>query len=163
MISIIEKTQSSPIQNYLLPSLSWIIASYWNVKITNNIVWQRESLKQQIFTIASFSGTWKIRGSAWYTLFVHARSLLGNLHTIRYTNNALTNSPFQPVDKPYCRVMLSVKYIRQLLVYHLVQGDRWTLQAKSWVFSLLPRHCFNEAWSYGRHLLHQRNQPTNQG
>ena len=27
---------------------------------------------------------------AWYTLFTHAQSLLANLHTIRYTNHALT-------------------------------------------------------------------------
>ena len=40
--------------------------------------------------VASFPGTRKIGGSAWYTLFAHARSLLGNLHTIRYTNHALT-------------------------------------------------------------------------
>ena len=32
----------------------------------------------------------KIEGSAWYTLFANVRSLLGNLHTIRYTNHALT-------------------------------------------------------------------------
>ena len=35
-------------------------------------------------------GAQKIGGSAWYTLFAHAQSLLGNLHTIRYTNHALT-------------------------------------------------------------------------
>ena len=40
--------------------------------------------------IASLPSARKIEGSAWYTLFAHARSLLGNLHTIRYTNYALT-------------------------------------------------------------------------
>ena len=40
--------------------------------------------------IASFPGSQRIGGSAWYTLFAHARSVLGNLHTICYTNHALT-------------------------------------------------------------------------
>ena len=38
--------------------------------------------------IASFQGIRKIGESAWYTLFMHARSLLGNLHTVCYTNHA---------------------------------------------------------------------------
>ena len=42
------------------------------------------------FTLASFPGARKIGESAWYTLFVHVRSLFGNLHTIHYTNHALT-------------------------------------------------------------------------
>ena len=43
-----------------------------------------------VANIASFPGARKIGGSTWYTLFTHARSLLGNLHTICYTNHALT-------------------------------------------------------------------------
>ena len=40
--------------------------------------------------LASFPGARKIGGSAWYTLFAHAQSLHGNLHTTRYTKHALT-------------------------------------------------------------------------
>ena len=39
--------------------------------------------------LASFPGTRKIGGSAWYTLFAHASSLFGNLHTVHYTNHGL--------------------------------------------------------------------------
>ena len=60
--------------------------------------------------LASFQGTRKMGGSAWYTLLAHAQSLLGNLHTIRYTNHALTVYVSIPADKLYCRVMVSEKH-----------------------------------------------------
>ena len=43
-----------------------------------------------LYRIALFPGTRIIGGCAWYTLFVHAWSLLGNLHTICYTKHTLT-------------------------------------------------------------------------
>ena len=46
--------------------------------------------EKAMLPLASLPGVRKIGGSAWYTPFAHARSLLGNLHTVRYTNHALT-------------------------------------------------------------------------
>ena len=109
-----------------------------SVEALATIVHVLESI--MIISKASFQGARKIGGSAWYTLFAHVQSLLGNLHTIRYTNHALTvtNKAVYltlPADKPDCRVMLSVRYIWRVLkskwyrfdsngLYHLVQGNR---------------------------------------
>ena len=45
--------------------------------------------EKAMLPLASFPGVRKIGGSAWYIPFAHAQSLLGNLHTVRYTNTRL--------------------------------------------------------------------------
>ena len=50
----------------------------------------------------------KIEGSTWYTLFAHAQSLLGNLHTIFYTKHALKKK------KQSISVYLLISYTAEL-------------------------------------------------